>query len=311
MKIAVMGTGGVGGYFGGRLAASGQEVSFIARGDHLRALRKKGLQVHSGHGDLHLTPVRATDDPAQVGPVDLVMLCVKLWATDDAIAAMAPMMGPNSVAVSWQNGVMAEDKLITAFGRERVWGGVSNIAAVIEAPGVIRHNGSMARLIPGEFDGQRTKRLDAFVRACEQAKVDVHVPPNIEVAIWEKYMNLVALSSMTALTRLPVGALREDPDTRALIIQLMDEVRAVGRAKGVPLADDAIERVMKHLDNLPRTMIASMLGDLERGNRLELPWLAGGVVRMGEAMGVATPAARFVYAALKLYANGKPADARA
>lgn len=310
MKIAVMGTGGVGGYFGGRLAMAGQDVSFIARGEHLRALQSDGLQVVSGLGDFTVKPVRATDDPASIGPVDLVMVCVKLWATDDAVAAIAALMGPASVAISFQNGVMAEDKLIAAYGRERVWGGVSNIAAVIDRPGVIRHNGSMARLIPGELDGRRTPRLDAFVQACEQAKVDCHVPADITVAIWEKYMNLTALSSMTAMTRLPIGPLREDAQTRALITQLMGEVRAVGRAKGVALADDAVDRLMKHIDNLPRTMIASMLGDLERGNRLELPWLAGAVVQMGEALGVPTPAARFAYTVLKPYANGRPADAR-
>lgn len=310
MKIAVMGSGGVGGYFGGRLALSGQEVSFIARGEHLRALREKGLRVMSGLGNFSVNPVRATDDPSSIGPVDLVMVCVKLWATDEAVAAIAPLMGPASVAISFQNGVMAEDKLIAAYGRERVWGGVSNIAAVIEQPGVIRHNGSMARLIPGELDGQRTPRLEAFVKACEQAKVDCHVPADITVAIWEKYMNLTALSSMTALTRLPIGPLREDPDTRAVIVQLMNEVRTVGRAKGVALGDDAVERLMKHMDNLPRTMIASMLGDLERGNRLELPWLAGAVARVGEELGVPTPVARLASVLLKPYAMGRPADAR-
>lgn len=310
MKIAVMGTGGVGGYFGGRLAMAGQDVTFIARGEHLRAMQNNGLQVHSGLGDFLVRPVKATDNPQNVGPVDLVMVCVKLWATDEAVTAIAPLMGPSSVAVSFQNGVMAEDKLIAAYGRERVWGGVSNIAAVIERPGVIRHNGTMARLIPGELDGSRTPRLEAFVKACEEARVDCHVPADIIVAVWEKYMNLTALSSMTALTRLPIGPLREDADTRALIMQLMGEVRAVGRAKGVALGDDTVERLMKHIDNLPRAMIASMLGDLERGNRLELPWLAGAVLQMGEALGVPTPAAKFAYTVLKPYANGRPADAR-
>lgn len=310
MKIAVMGTGGVGGYFGGRLAASGEDVTFIARGEHLKAIRQNGLQVLSANGDFVVKPAKVTDDPSQAGPADVVIIGVKLWATDEAVAAIAPLMGPNSVAVSFQNGVIAKDKLIAAYGKERVWGGVSNIAALIEKPGVIRHNGTMAVLIPGELDGRRTPRLEAFIKACEKAKIETRVPENIDTAIWEKYIFLAAMSSMTALTRLPVGAIREDPDTRALLVQLMGEVQAVGRAKGVKLDDGTLARLTTRMDGLPRPMVASMLGDLERGNRLELPWLAGGVVEMGKALGVPTPATNFVYTALKLYANGRPADAR-
>jgi 2-dehydropantoate 2-reductase len=310
MKIAVMGSGGVGGYFGGRLALAGEDVTFIARGEHLKAIQENGLTVLSANGDFVVKPAHATDDPRKVGPVDLVMIGVKLWATDEAIAAIAPMMGPDSVAVSFQNGVVAEEKLIQAYGRERVWGGVSNIAAVIEKPGVIRHNGNMALLMPGEFDGKRTARIEAFAQACERAKIDCRIPENIDTAIWEKYMTLVGMSSMTALTRLPVGAIREDADTRALFIQLMQEVQVVGRAKGIALDDGTIGRLCTRMDGLPRPMIASMLGDLERGNRLELPWLAGKLVEMGHELGVPTPAAKFVNTALKLYANGRPADAR-
>ncbi|MFN0318308.1 MAG: ketopantoate reductase family protein [Burkholderiales bacterium] len=310
MKIAVMGTGGVGGYFGGRLAASGEDVTFIARGEHLKAIQANGLQVLSATGDFVVKPARATDDPSKVGAAGVVMIAVKLWATDEAIAAIAPMMGPNSVAVSFQNGVIAKDKLIAAYGRQRVWGGVSNIAALIEKPGVIRHNGPMAILVPGELEGGRTPRLEAFIKACEKAKIETRVPENIDTAIWEKYIFLAAMSSMTALTRLPVGAIREDPDTRALLVQLMSEVQAVGRAKGVKLDDGTLDRLTTRMDGLPRPMVASMLGDLERGNRLELPWLAGGVVEMGKPLGVPTPAAKFVYTALKLYANGRPADSR-
>ncbi len=310
MKIAVMGTGGVGGYFGGRLAVSGEDVTFIARGEHLKAIQANGLRVLSANGDLMVQPAKATDDPKQVGPVDLVMIGVKLWSTDDAIAAISPMMGPNSTAVSFQNGVIAEDKLIQAYGKERVWGGVANIAALIEKPGVIRHNGSMAILITGELDNRRTPRIEAFAQACAKAKIEHRVPENIDTAIWEKYLFLMAMSSMTALTRLPIGAICEDPDTRGLLTELMREAQAVGRAKGVKLDDEAIHRLLARMDGLPRAMIASMLGDLERGNRLELPWLAGGVVEMGKALGVPTPAAKFAYTALKLYASGRPGDAR-
>jgi 2-dehydropantoate 2-reductase len=310
MKIAVMGTGGVGGYFGGRLAASGEDVTFIARGEHLKAIQANGLQVLSATGDILVKPATVTDDPRQVGHADLVMIGVKLWATDEAIAAIAPMMGPQSTAVSFQNAVIAEDKLIGAYGKERVWGGVANIAALIERPGVIRHNGTMAVLMAGELDGRRTPRLAAFAQACEKARIEFRIPGNIDTAIWEKYVFLAAMSSMTALTRLPIGALREDPDTRAMLATLMSEVQSVGRAKGVALDEGLIDRLIARMDGLPRPMVASMLGDLERGNRLELPWLAGGVVEMGKALNVPTPAADFVFTALKLYANGRPADAR-
>jgi 2-dehydropantoate 2-reductase len=311
MKIAIMGAGGVGGYFGARLAAGGEDVHFIARGEHLAAIRRNGLQVYSANGDVLVKPARATDRPAEVGPVDLVIVAVKLWATDDALRDAAPLVGSGSAVVSFQNGVVATDLIAKAYGKERTLGGVSNIAAVIESPGVIRHTGSMAVLSVGELDGRISARCQAFVDACTKAAIQARASDAIEKAIWEKYVFLVAASSMTGLTRLPLGAIREDPDTRALTVQLMSEVVAVGQAKGVPLENDLVERLTQRLDGMPREMVASMLGDLERGNRLELPWLAGGVVQMGKALGIATPANQFVLAALKHYINGRPADARA
>jgi 2-dehydropantoate 2-reductase len=311
MKIAIMGAGGVGGYFGARLAASGEDVHFIARGEHLAAIRRNGLQVYSANGDVLVRPARATDQPAEVGPVDLVIVAVKLWATDDALRDARPLVGPGSAVVSFQNGVVATDLIAKAYGKERTLGGVSNIAAVIEKPGVIRHTGSMAVLSVGELDGRISARCQTFVDACTKAAIQARVSDAIEKAIWEKYVFLVAASSTTSLTRLPLGAVREDPDTRALTAQLMSEVVAVGQAKGVPLDADLVERLMQRLDGLPREMVASMLGDLERGSRLELPWLAGGVVQMGKALGIPTPANQFVLAALKHYIDGRPADTRA
>lgn len=310
MRIAIIGAGGVGGYFGARLAAAGENVTFIARGAHLAAMKQSGLKVLSGLGDLLLQPVQATDDATSVGTVDLVMIASKLWSTDESIGTARPMMGPDSAILSFQNGVDAEDKLIAAFGRARVLGGVANIAALIEAPGVIRHNGQMALLQFGELDGKRTARVDALEAACKRANVDCRVPDDILKAIWEKFVFLASLSAMTALTRLPLGPLREDPDTRALFRQLSDEVVAVGRAKGIPLGDGTTDSMLARLDGLPGGMVASMQGDLLRGNRLELPWLSGGVVTLGRTLGIPTPAHQFVYAALKLYANGRPADAR-
>jgi 2-dehydropantoate 2-reductase len=310
MKIAVMGAGGVGGYFGAKLAASGEEVHFIARGAHLEAMQKNGLQVLSANGDVQLKPGNATGDPASVGPVDLVMIAVKLWSTEDALRDARPMVGPNTAVVSFQNGVVAVDAIAKQYGKERTLGGVANIAAVIERPGVIRHTGTMAILSIGELDGKPSSRSKTFLDACTKAGIQARVSDDIQKTIWEKYVFLVAASAMTSLTRLPLGAIREDPDTRALTKQIMSEVVAVGKAKAVNLDSDLADKLLERLDGMPREMVASMLGDLERGNRLELPWLSGGVVEMGKQLGVATPANGFIVAALKLYINGRPADAR-
>jgi 2-dehydropantoate 2-reductase len=310
MRIAIVGAGGVGGYFGARLAAAGEDVWFIARGAHLEAMRREGLQVLSANGDVLVKPVNAAGRPAEVGPVDLVMITVKLWSTDEALSDAKPLIGPATAVVSFQNGVIAVDRVIAHYGRDRALGGVSNIAALIERPGVIRHNGTMAVLQFGELDGSLSPRVEALRAACERGRIDCRPTDDIVKAIWEKYVFLVAASSMTALTRLPLGPIREDADTRALMAQIMTEVAAVGRAKGVALDADLVDKLLARLDGMPRTMVASMLGDLERGNRLELPWLAGGVVQLGRGLGVATPANQFVVAALKHYVDGRPADAR-
>jgi 2-dehydropantoate 2-reductase len=305
-----MGAGGVGGYFGARLAHSGEDVTFIARGSHLTAMRANGLQVFSANGDVLVKPVKASDKPAEVGQVDLVVVAVKLWSTQQALADARPLVGTNTAVVSFQNGVIAVDAITEVFGKERALGGVSNIGAVIEKPGVIRHTGSMASLTFGELDGKMSPRVQTFLEACTKAGIQARATDDIQKAIWEKYVFLVAASAMTSLTRLPLGPIREDPDTRALAAQIMSEAYAVGKAKGVRLDADLVDKLLQRLDGLPREMVASMLGDLERGNRLELPWLSGGVVQMGKALGVATPANAFIYAALKHYIDGRPADAR-
>jgi len=310
MKIAVMGAGGVGGYFGARLAASGEQVHFIARGAHLEAIQNTGLQVYSANGDILVKPARATSNPASVGPVDLVIVAVKLWSTEQALRDAGPLIGPDTAVVSFQNGVVAVDAIAKIYGDQRTLGGVAQIAAVIEEPGVIRHTGTMAVLVVGELDGRASTRAQRFVDACKRAGIEARLSDDIRKSIWEKYSFLVAASAMTGLTRLPLGAVREDPDTRALMSQIMSEVAAVGRAMGVRLDVDLVEKLLQRLDGLPRGMVASMLGDLERGNRLELPWLSGGVVQMGKELNVPTPANSFVVAALKLYINGRPADAR-
>jgi 2-dehydropantoate 2-reductase len=310
MKIAIIGSGGVGGYFGARLAASGQDVTFVARGAHLEAMQKDGLKILSALGDLHLPEVKATGNTTIIGPVDVVMIAVKLWATEEAAAAAKPLIGPNTGVVSFQNGVVAVDTLLPVLGKEHVMGGVANIAALIEAPGVIRHNGTMANLFFGELDGKPSARSQALFVACKIANIQAELVADINKTIWEKYVRLVTLSALTSLTRMPIGPIRSDPDTRALMQQVMEEVVAIGKAKGVKFDADLVADQISKVDTYPATMIASMCGDLRRGSRLELPWLSGMVAKFGKELGIPTPANQFVYTALKLYANGRPAEAQ-
>lgn len=305
MKIAIIGSGGVGGYFGARLAAAGSDVTFLARGTHLHAMKERGLKVLSALGDVHLENVRCTDDPASVGAVDVAMIAVKLWSTEEAALAAKRLLGKDTAVVSFQNGVIAVDTLAPVVGKQHVMGGVANIAALIEEPGVIRHGGTMASLFFGELDGVRSRRAEALLAECNKAAIHAEIVPDVHFAIWEKFVRLVTMSAMTALTRLPIGPIREDPDTRAMLKQVMAEVVAVGRAKGARFPADIIEEQVKKIDSYPPTMVASMCGDLRRGNRLELPWLSGTVARLGRELGVPTPANQFVYAALKLYADGR------
>jgi 2-dehydropantoate 2-reductase len=310
MKIAIIGSGGVGGYFGARLAASGQDIIFVARSAHLDAMKKNGLRVVSALGDLHLPKVKATGDTKIIGPVDVVVIAVKLWSTEEAAQSAKPLIGPNTVAVSFQNGVVAVDTLLPILGKEHVMGGVANIAALIEEAGVIRHNGTMANLFFGELDGKPSDRSQAFCEACKKANINTELVADVHFAIWEKFTRLVTMSAMTALTRLPIGPLRGDPDTRELMTQVMSEVVAIGRAKGAKFPPSIVEEQMVKIDSYPEGMVASMYGDLRRGNRLELPWLSGTVAKLGDELGIPTPANHFVYAALKHYANGRPTDAQ-
>lgn len=305
MKIAVIGAGGVGGYFGGRLAAAGTEVVFVARGRHLEAMKKNGLKVLSALGDAHLKPVRCTDDTGTIGPVDVVMIAVKLWSTEEAAQSAKPLLGPDTAVVSFQNGVVAVDTLTPILGKKHVMGGVANIAALIEEPGTIRHNGTMANLFFGELDGKPSKRATALLAECRKAGINAEMVADVHFAIWEKFTRLVTMSAMTTLTRLPIGPIREDPDTRRLMMTVMQEVVAVGRAKGAHFADGLVDEQMAKIDSYPAAMVASMCGDLQRGNRLELPWLSGTVAKLGKELGIPTPANQFVYAALKHYADGR------
>ncbi len=305
MKIAVLGAGAVGGYFGGRLAQHGCDVTFLARGAHLEAIASRGLAVESPLGDFVVHPARATAEPAEVGPVDAVLFAVKLWDTEAAGEAARPLVGPGTAVVSLQNGVDAEERLAEILGRAHVMGGVAQIAATIAAPGVIRHAGDFAKIFFGELDGARSARAEALLGAFRNAGIDATIADDIERAIWEKFVMLIGVSALTSVTRQAIGRVREDSDTRALLTEVMAETAAVGHAKGVALDEGIVAERLALIDTLPADMTASMANDLERGNRLELDWLSGAVVRIGGELGVATPANRFIYAALKAYAAGE------
>jgi 2-dehydropantoate 2-reductase len=305
MRIAVMGTGGVGGYFGARLAVGGCDVSFIARGRHLDAIRQRGLKVESPLGDIHLATPRASDNPANIGPVDLVLFGVKLWDTETAAEAVAPLVGPETAVVSLQNGVRKDDILCDVLGEGAVMGGACYIAAQIAEPGVIRHSGTMQKLVFGEYDGEPSARAKAFLDACRQAGIEAEVSADIRRTIWEKFVFLVGLSGLTTCIRKPIGPIRSNSRTRALLHDAMSEVVAVGRAQGVQLAEDFADNRLAFGDGLPATMTSSMHNDLERGNRLEVDGLSGDVVERGRAAGVPTPVNRAIYDILILHATGQ------
>jgi 2-dehydropantoate 2-reductase len=307
MRIAVIGAGGVGGAFGAALAKAGSDVTFVARGAHLAAMRTRGLSVLSPRGDTHLSPVQATDDPARIGRVDFAVFCVKLWDVESAGAAIRPLVGPNTAVIPLQNGVDASERLIPILGKNAVMGGVAQISATIAEPGVIHQTGTFMRLVFGELDGRASRRGAAFHALCQGAGFDAVNSDSILTALWEKFVLLATNSSVVALTRLPFGKLREDEDVFALFERGVAEVAAVGRARGIDLPPDVVARSLQTTRNLPGEMMPSMAIDLLRGNRLELPWLAGKVVALGRELGVATPTFDVMYAALKPYAHGAPA----
>ncbi len=306
MKIAIMGSGGVGGYFGARLAAARNDVTFIARGAHLDAIRNEGLRVQSPLGDVHIDPVDATDDPAEVGAVDIVLFATKLYDTEIAGELCRPLIGADTAVISLLNGVDSEEQLGSILGAEHVVGGVARISAEIAAPGVIQHHSHFAIIEFGELDGQKSGRLQAFLAAATEAKIDAQLCDDINIAIWQKFILMASFSGVTALTRLPAGPIRDNPEAWSLMQAAAHEAGAVARAQGVGLADDAVDNVVKLLGTLPDAMKSSMLMDLERGKRLELEWLSGAVCRLGRETGVDTPVHRVVLAALGPFAAGRP-----
>jgi 2-dehydropantoate 2-reductase len=303
MKILMMGSGGVGGYYGARFAQSGHEVTFVARGAHAQAIRERGLRVRSELGDVHLHPARVVDDPAQAGTPDLVVVAVKLWDSEAAARAVAKAAGPATTVLSLQNGVDKDEVMARAVGPARVVGGTTHIGVSIAEPGVIAHAGRLQRVTVGELDGSRSQRIEAIGAAFRAAGVDTTVSDDIRRVIWEKFVFLSALSGMTALTRKPIGAVRAHPATRAMLLEALRETTAVARAEGAALEESFPDRQLELADSFPPGMLASMAHDLLGGRRLELPWLSGAVVKRAEKHGIPVPAHRAIYAALILHAG--------
>lgn len=303
MRIVVFGAGAVGGYFGGRLAAAGEDVVFLARGRQLEALRRDGLAIASTKGDLHLPKVVATDRPQDIGPADVVLFAVKLYDVPSAAAALTPMIGPATVVITVQNGVEVVDTVSRQIGREHVAGGAAYIIAVVEAPGRIRHTAADS-LVFGELDGSRSARLSVFEAAGRRALFRATLSETIELDLWTKFVRLATWSGMTTVTRSTIGTIRDDPALMALMSAALDEAIAVGRARGVPLPSSLPEETLTMVRGFPPTAKSSMLEDLEHGRRLELAWLSGAVARMGRELGVPTPIHGFITTVLGPFAGG-------
>ncbi|NPT47145.1 2-dehydropantoate 2-reductase [Paraburkholderia sp. 1N] len=304
MRIAILGAGGVGGYFGARLAAAGCEVTFVARGRHLEAMRNHGLRIESPLGNLALENVKAVRDISEVGKVDLVFVTVKLWDTEDVAKSLVPVVAQGAAVVSFQNSVQKDEVLSKYLPKESIVAGVCYIAAAIGEPGVIVHTGMQQKLAFGEYDGTRSARVVELYDACSKAGIDVEISDDPRRLIWEKFVFVVGLSAITSAVRKPVGVVLENPKTRKLLLDVMREVVAVGQAKGVAIPDDFAQRQLSLADAFSPTATSSMHNDLERGNRLELPWLSGDVADMGAQVNVPTPCNRVIADILSPYALG-------
>lgn len=304
MRIAVMGTGGIGGFYGGRLAQAGHDVTFIARGEHLRAIREKGLKLTGPSGDAVVANAQATDDPGKLAPADVVLFCVKLFDTEDAARAIKPLLSKGGVCISLQNGVDGSERIGAVVGNDRVMGGLAFASALIDAPGVIRYNSKAPSLKFGEADGRLSERAIRFRDACTAAGFTAEVVPDIRAALWHKFVGLTVNAALTSLVRQPAGVIYNDPDLMTLARAGFAEAAAVGKAMGVKLPDDIVEWQVKNHLGFPAGMYASMYHDVARGKRLELDSLSGYIVRKGRELGIPTPFHSMAYACLKPYING-------
>jgi len=308
MRIGIIGSGGLGGYFGARLAAGGSDVHFLARGSHLAAMRENGISIEGGPDPIHVPKVNATEDADAIGEVDLALIAVKLWDTESVLEQVRPLIGPETAVISCQNGVLKDTYLRGAYPTQQIMGGVAYVATTIDRPGVIRQTGPMQRLVFGEFDRTRSARAERFLEACRRGRITAEISDNIERDIWEKFVFLVGLSGTTTTMRSVIGPIRENPTTRAFLLDVMREVVAVARGRGVDLPEDFAEQRLQLADDVAWDMTSSMHHDLQRGNRLEVPWLSGGVVKLGAEVGVPTPLNRAIADILAIYADGGHAD---
>ena len=304
MKFAILGAGAVGGYFGARLAEAGEDVTFMARGAHLEAIRSTGLRIESENGEAHIHPAQASDDPAEVGPVDYVLFAVKLFQTEETAEFAKPLVGPNTTLVALQNGVECANVLSAVHGKEKVLNGTSYIAAVIAEPGLIRQTGTFASFAFGEQDGTMSDRGQRLKEAADKAGLNPTYSSNVESLVWMKFLLIATMSSITTSTRKPIGELRDDPDIRPVIVASLEESIAVGRAMGVDLPEDAMEQQLKRIADFPGAMVASMYHDLHANKPTELEWMSGAVRRFGKQCGIPTPTHDAFYAILKPYRDG-------
>jgi 2-dehydropantoate 2-reductase len=304
MKIAIVGAGGVGGYFGGLLARDEHDVAFMARGAHLRAIRARGLRVESADGAFTIAPANATDDPDEIGPVELVLLCVKSYDLLATLGQLRPLVGPGTAILTLQNGVEAPELVAANYGREMVLPGVVYCEVAIKEPGVIFQGSPMRRIIFGEFDGRPTTRARAIADAFAAAGVDTVLSDNILGALWSKFCFICGMSGVTTLTRRSVGPILEDEEARLLLRAVVEEARAIAVAQGVRFEADPVEAGLATFARFAPEAKSSMQRDLERGSRLEIEALNGAVVRLGRDLGIATPANQAIYAALRLAVSG-------
>ena len=308
MRIAAMGAGGVGGYFGARLQQARHDVVFFARGKHLAVLKDKGLTLKSPLGAAQLK-VQVFADPAETAPVDVVMFAVKLWDTESAAERLRPIVGPRTIVIPFQNGVESVDRLKKVLPEESILGGSAYIATRIAAPGVIEHIGTMAGLEFGALHSSQRAAAEAFLAACQGAGINAKMSEDIVRVIWQKFIFLVGLSGATALARVPLGTVRSDPELAWLFEQAMRETWRLARARGVAVPDDFVDGRLAFAQTLPAEMRASMAHDLEAGGKLEAPWLCGAVARMSAQAGLEAPVNRAIYAALKPYVDGSQGKA--
>lgn len=298
MHIAVFGAGGVGGYFGGRLAQAGEQVTFIARGDHLKAIQQNGLRVDSLKGDFTVHPAQADDKPSQVGIVDVVLVAVKTWQLPQAAQSMQPMVGPETIVVPLENGVEAPEQLSAVLGEEHVLGGLCQISSYIAAPGHLKHVAIEPYVAFGKMDGRRSERAEKLFQAFDSAGVKVEIPSDILVAMWRKFVFITSISGVNAVTRAPAGVLRSLPGPRQMLENALQEVIAVGRAKGVALPEGIAENILTFIDGMPEGTVASMARDLIDGRPSELEAQNGAVVRLGREVEILTPTHAMIYSSL-------------